>query len=302
LIACTVGALLVAAGAAAVMLDAGDPAPGSRASPAVPTAGNSAVPDFYINGGTWAHYSGPENGFSGKNFDPPPAGAPGARGPIGSHPDYPHIGNGTPGQAATPRIGNDTSPLLKPWAAEQMRKTREAIVAGGVPFDPAARCWPAGVPAVISFANQPMQILQTPDVVYLLYERGQVARRVYMNREHSANPPQTWYGESVGRYENGDTLVIDTIGLMDEGVIDVFNVPHSRALHVIERYRLIEGGNRIELTITVDDPETFTQVWSAGKIMEPTDDKVQEVLCQVGNDDVFNQGLRPVPTATRPDF
>jgi hypothetical protein len=271
--------------------------------PAAPEPVSSAgVPDFYTNAGSWSHYSGPENGFSGKNFDPPPEGAPGARGPIGAHPDHPHIGNGTPGQAATERIGNDTNPLLKPWAAAEMKKTREAILAGGVPYDPAARCWPAGVPAVISFANQPMEILQTPEVVYMLYERGQVARRVYMNQEHSANPARSWYGESVGRYENGDTLVIDTIGLMETGVIDVFNVPHSGALHVVERYRLIEGGNKIELTITVDDPETFTEIWSAGKTMVPGEDQIGEVLCQVGNDDVFNQGLRPVPTAAKPDF
>ena len=265
-------------------------------------SGPTRVPDFYANGQSWAHVSGPENGYSGKNFDPPPPGAPGARGPIGWHPDHPHIGNGTPGLRPTPRIGNDTNPLLKPWAAEQMRKTREAIVAGGTPYDPAARCWPAGVPAVITFANQPTQFLQTPDQITILYERGQVARRVSMNRRHTPNPRATWYGESVGSYENGDTLVIDTIGLTDKSFIDVFNVPHSKALHVIERYRLIEGGRRIELTITVDDPETFTQTWSAGKMMEVSDEPVGEVLCQVNNDDIHNQGLRPVPTAARADF
>jgi hypothetical protein len=296
---------MLIAGAAVVVLGAAGALflmNGEQTAPAPQPVSSEGVPDFTISGFTWAHYSGPENGFSGKNFDPPPEGAPGAKGPIGWHPDYPHIGNGTPGQAATPRIGNDTNPLLKPWAAEEMRKTREAIVAGGVPYDPAARCWPGGVPAVISFANQPMQFLQTPTEVIMLYERGQVARHVYLNQEHSANPSRTWYGESVGRYENGDTLVIDTVGLLDKGVIDVFNVPHSGALHVIEKYRLIDGGNKIELTITVDDPETFNEIWSAGKTMEPTDDKVQEVLCQVGNDDTFNQGLRPVPTAAKHDF
>jgi hypothetical protein len=261
-----------------------------------------AVPDFYAGGFGWQHYTGPENGFSGKNFDPPPRGAPGARGPIGWHPDYPHIGNGTPGQTPTPRIGNDTSPLLLPWAQAAMKKTREAIVAGGVPFDPAARCWPAGVPAVVSFANQAMEFLQTADEVIMLYERGQVVRRVTLNRPHSANPQPTWYGESVGHYENGDTLVIDTIGLTDKTFIDVFNVPHTKQLHVVERYRLIDGGNKIELTMTVEDPGTFTQVWSAGKTMEPTRDRVGEVLCQVNNDDKYNQGLRPVPTAAVPDF
>ncbi|MGZ8466292.1 MAG: hypothetical protein ACXWXT_12165, partial [Candidatus Binatia bacterium] len=262
-------------------------------SPLAPAqaANAQAIPDFYANGLTWSHISGPENGYSGKNFDPPPPGAPGARGPIGFHPDHPHIGNGTPGQTPTPRIGNDTNPLLRPWAAEQMKKTREAIVAGGVPFDPAARCWPAGVPAVISFANQATQFLQTRDQVIILYERGQVVRRIHLNQAHTKAPEPTWYGESVGHYENGDTLVVDTIGMTDKSFIDVFNVPHSKALHVIERYRLLDGGKKLELTITVEDPQTFTQVWSAGKMMQPAREPVGEVLCQVNNDDNLNQGL-----------
>ncbi len=263
-----------------------------------PANAAEVVPDFYASGFGWQHAPN----ASGKNFDPPPPGAPGAAGPIGAHPNHPHVGNGTPGQAATPRIGNDGSPLLLPWAAENMKKTRLAIEAGGVPFDPAARCWPGGVPAVVSFANQPMEILQTPDLVVLLYERGQVARRIYMNRPHAQNLTPTWYGESVGHYENGDTLVIDTIGMTDKSFVDVFNVPHTKALHIIERYKIIDGGNKIELVITVDDPQTFTQTWSVMKLMEPSRERVGEVLCQVGNDDVYNQGLRPVPTAATPDY
>ena len=258
----------------------------------------TAVPDFYASGFGWQHAPN----ASGKNFDPPPPGSPGAAGPIGAHPDHPHVGNGTPGQAPTPRIGNDTNPLLRPWAAAAMKKTRETIVDGGVPYDPAARCWPAGVPAVVSFANQPMEILQTPDMVVLLYERGQVARRVYLNQPHSQNPTPTWYGESVGHYEGDNMLVIDTIGMLDKSFIDVFNVPHTKALRVIERYTMIDGGNKMQLTMTIDDPETFTQIWSAGKLLEPSRERIGEVLCQVGNDDVYNQGLRSVPTAATPDF
>ena len=260
------------------------------------------IPDFYQGGGTWSSLDGVWNGYSGKNFDPPPSWAPGARGPIMWHPDHPQIGNGVDGFDPTPRIGDDTSPLLQPWAQAHMRQIREAIVAGGVPFDPAARCWPAGVPAVVTFANSPWQFLQFPNKVILLYQRGQVARQIYLNEEHSAEPAPMWYGESVGHYEYGSTLVIDTIGLTDKTTVDVFNTPHTESLHVGERYHLYQGGQRIELIFTVDDPETFTTPWSASKTFQRGEGAIGEVLCQVNNDDRFNQGMRPVPFSDTPDF
>jgi hypothetical protein len=60
-------------------------------------------------------------------------------------------------------------------------------------------------------------------------------RRVYLADKHSANVKTSWYGESIGRYE-GDTLVVDTIGLDDRTLVDGFGTPHTKELHVIERY------------------------------------------------------------------
>jgi hypothetical protein len=79
---------------------------------------------------------------------------------------------------------------------------------------------------------------------------------------HSANPKPSWYGESVGHYE-GDTLVVDTIGQNTKTFLDVYRTPHSEKLHVVERWRTIDGGNGLELKITVDDPDAFYQPWSA---------------------------------------
>ena len=70
------------------------------------------------------------------------------------------------------------NPLLKPWAAEQMKKTREEIVAGGVPFDPAAHCWPPGVPAIATFGVAPFYFLQNEGEVTIVYERGQVGENL----------------------------------------------------------------------------------------------------------------------------
>lgn len=249
----------------------------------------AAIPDFYRNNTGW---STPR----GKNLEPPPPGAPGVAGPIGNHPDHPHFGNIT--GMPTPRIGDDTNPLLTPWAADQMRRTRESIVAGTAPFDPAARCWLPGVPAIISFGVAPMYFLQTPDEVVILYERGQLARHVHLNREHSQDLVPSWHGESIGWYE-GDALVVDTIGLNDMTVVDVFNVPHSQSLHVVETYRVVEG--QLQVVVTVEDPEAFTEIWSASKSFEAGPEAMQEIICQEGADN-FTEGQAPIPTALQLDF
>jgi hypothetical protein len=259
------------------------------ASTPLSAAEGGTIPDFYRNNTAW---STPR----GKNLDPPPPDTPGAHGPIGDHPDYPHMGNisGMP----TPRIGDDTNPLLLPWASERMRQTREEIVSGIAPFDPAARCWLPGVPGILSYGVAPMYFLQTPEAVTIVYERGQLARTILLNQPHSENPVLSWHGESIGHYE-GDTLVVDTIGLDDRAVIDVFNVPHTTQLHVVERYRIVD--DVLHVLLTVDDPGTFTAPWSASKTFDAGNTTMEEVICQEGADN-FTEDQVPIPVATRFDF
>ena len=262
-------------------------------SMAAAPAPTPTVPNFILD-----HKSGWRH-FGGKNFVPAPAGFPDMGG-LGEHPDHPHIGNNE-AAAATKRIGNDGAPILLPWAREQMQKTREAIVAGGVPFDPADRCWPAGVPAIITFAVEPLYFLHTPTEVVMLYQRGQVVRHVYLTRRHTPNLKPSWYGESIGWFE-GETFVVDTIGFSNKSFVDVFNTPHTEALHTVERYTLVDNGQVLQAVMVVEDPGTFTRPWAAMKLHRRTPNVVEESLCQVNNDDRFGQGLRPVPAAARPDF
>jgi hypothetical protein len=257
----------------------------------------AAVPDFYRNNTPW---STPR----GKNFEPPPPDTPGAHGPIGEHPDHPNISNverSSSGGVTTPRIGNDGNPLLKPWAAEQMAKTREAILAGGTPYDPAAHCWPPGVPAVASFGVAAFYFLQEREKVTIVYERGQIAREIYLNEELPENPKPQWHGYSVGRYD-GDTLVVETSGLTDKTFIDVFNVPHTTALVVTERYRIGED-NRLHLLMTVDDPNTFNEPFTMYKTYDAGDQPLmEEVVCQEAGGDRFDETARQPPEDTTPDF
>jgi hypothetical protein len=90
--------------------------------------------------------------------------------------------------------------------------------------------------AADELTQSPGFLAQTPKEVWIIVPSNQQVSRVYMDVPHSANPKPCWCGESVGHYE-GDTLVIDTIGLYDKTVVDVYRTPHTEKLHVVERWR-----------------------------------------------------------------
>jgi hypothetical protein len=131
-------------------------------------------------------------------------------------------------------------------------------------------------------------------------------RRVYLNQKHSANPTPSWYGESVGHYENGDTLVVDTIGLNDKTYVDNYRTPHTTQLHVVERFQIVDGGNALDVKVRVEDPGAFTMPWNAvqhyRRDQRPGEVPLHEMVCAENNEDHFNQGLVPIPRADKPDF
>jgi hypothetical protein len=130
----------------------------------------------------------------------------------------------------------------------------------------------------------------------------QTVRRIYLNVPHSKNVKPSWYGESVGHYENGDTLVVDTIGLSDRTFVDGYRTPHTTKLHVVERFKITNGGKTLDASFTADDPGTFYKPWGARRARDRVVALFEETLCQLNNDDVFHQGFDPVPTADHPDF
>jgi len=136
-------------------------------------------------------------------------------------------------------VGDYSKPLLKPQAAEVVKKHGE-IELSGVPAPiPSNQCWPGGVPFV--FWNIGMQMFQQPHQITILYSFGEV-RHVRLNQSHPAQVTPSWYGDSVGHYE-GDTLVIDTVGIKADrpfAMIDMYGTPYTQALHVVERYRLLD--------------------------------------------------------------
>jgi hypothetical protein len=119
-----------------------------------------------------------------------------------------------------------------------------------------------------------------------------------MDMPHSANPTPSWYGESVGHYE-GDTLVIDTIGLSNKAVLDVYRTPHTEKLHVVERWRMTDGSQMMEATFTVDDPDTFYQPWSGMRRYRRAQREISELICAENNHHLFDYHI---PVSNEPDF
>jgi len=235
---------------------------------------------------------------AGDDFLPPESGP----GPVLADPAHPYVTN----QAGQPtyRVADLSNPILKPWAIEQMKTANDEVLAGKVPFVARERCWPGGVPAYDIYRRvSPTFIIQTPKLVLLVWRSDSQLRHVYMNVPHTANPKPSWYGESVGHYE-GDTLVVDTIGQNDKTFIDNYRTPHTEQIHVVERFRLIEDGNKLEVSIEVDDPGAFNMPWRAiQRFRRYTDEGLgRETVCAENNTNFLGYDVKPIPQATRADF
>ena len=147
-------------------------------------------------------------------------------------------------------------------------------------------------------------------------------RRIYLDVPHSKNVKPSWYGESVGHYE-GDTLVVDTIGLNDRTYVDNFLTPHTDKLHVVERFRVIEGGRTLEVRFHVEDAGAFTMPWDAVARFKRIEPGVADNSLVVPNDGTngrseagplteqscaesplvtFASDGAPIPQAVKPDF
>jgi hypothetical protein len=220
---------------------------------------------------------------------------------------------------------------LQPWAAEVLKKFGEISLAGQGFASPRNQCWPEGVPFV--FINRGMQMLPQPDKITILYPFDHQFRQVRMNQPHPAQLTPSWYGDSVGRYE-GDELVIDTVGIKIGrfSMIDWFGTPYTQALHLVERYRLLDyeatmkavewaakehaqsdnpgsgprpdpsyKGKGLQIRLTVEDAGAFTMPWSATLTFRRALDEWRELVC-AENTQWHPGTYSEVPTANRPDF
>jgi hypothetical protein len=157
------------------------------------------------------------------------------------------------------------------------------------------------VPVFLLNPARPTYFVQTPKEVLMMWETDHVVRHIYMDVPHSANPKPSWYGESVGHYE-GNELVIDTIGQNGFSFLDNFRTPHGPKLHVIERYRVIEGGRTLETELTIEDSDTLIKPWHVVHRARRVDQPMQESSCAESGGDHFAVDAEPIPQAERADF
>ena len=229
-------------------------------------------------------------------------------GPIRNDPDYPYLSNAEAnrlGQQPTVRITNTKDPVLKPWVQQEIQKSNEELLQGDrqVPFTAQSRCWPGGVPGQLLYPFEPVYFIQTPKEVWMIWQRDHVVRRIFLDRPHSKNIKPSWFGESVGHYEHGDTLVVDTIGLSTQkSYIDNFRTPHSEQEHVVERFSIAPDGESMSAIARVEDPGAFNGPITMKEYWFKAKQPIIETICAENNADFFHQGLYPVPQATTPDF
>ena len=236
--------------------------------------------------------------------DPPPGYGHGPIKPDPAHPFTSNVEAARTGTQPTKRIGNAKDPVLKPWAAAEMQASNEAALRNemAIPFAAQARCYPGGVPGQLLYPFEPLYFIQTPKEVRMMWQRDHMVRRIFLTDQHSEHVTPSWFGESIGHYENG-ALVVDTIGLSTKNsYIDNFRTPHSEKLHVVERFTIDPDGKNLTALVTVDDPDTFNAPLTMQQRWFKVNAPMKETVCSENNQDYFNQGLFPIPEANEPDF
>lgn len=176
-------------------------------------------------------------------------------------------------------------PPFQPDALKQYEANRAGVTdpndKGLDELDPLTYCFPPGTPRSM-IMPYPFEIVQLPNVIYILFEFGSGIRRIYTDgRKHPDDIAPAWMGHSVGTWQ-GDTLVVDTVGLRPETWIDPTGVPHSDALHMVERFRRSKA-DTLEVQFTFDDPKTFTKPWGGTRIYHPDTSDVSDYFVCEGN-------------------
>ena len=225
-------------------------------------------------------------------------------------------------------VGYYTNPILKPHAAEVVKKFGEISLKGITFPSPSNQCWPEPVPYI--FKHMGMALLQQPHMITFIYNEDHEVRQVRMNQPHPAQVMPSWHGDSVGHYE-GDTLVIDTVGNRTDrpyAMIDMFGTPYTKALHVVERYRLVDrdaakdalargvkenwhpqgpidinyDGKYLQIHVTVEDEGVFTTPWSATVTYVRNPAEWQEIVCAENRHEYYSNKDSDVPQADKVDF
>ncbi len=178
---------------------------------------------------------------------------------------------------------------LTPKAAERSKAYAERLARGENITSEIANCVPPGLIGIMA-QPYPIEFLFTPGKVTIAIETHSQMRRIFTDgRSHSEDPDLFWQGNSIGRWE-GDTLVVDTIGLDPAAPPgDQIMPPGLRftdKAHVVERIQMVDDDTRIRITTTVDDPEVLLKPWTfVRNYLRHRDWDIREYTCQQNNRD-----------------
>jgi hypothetical protein len=156
-------------------------------------------------------------------------------------------------------------PPLTAWGRTQFNAAKSADQkkqgGGAGAEDPHKFCDPVGMPRA-DLTKRPIEIVETPDEVFIFYEEDHSWRQIYMDgRALPEGPDPSFLGYSVGKWE-GDTLVVDTVGLNDKTWLDGAGHPHSDAMHVVERIRRA-GADTLQISLTIEDAKAYSKTWTS---------------------------------------
>ncbi len=178
-------------------------------------------------------------------------------------------------------IGADAVPY-QPWAK---KVADERATGAHSREDPDANCLPQGVPK-ISWVPAPWKLVQTPDLIVVVYEAFTLWRQIFMDGRRlgeGANP--SWLGYSTGHWD-GDTLVVDSRGFNGKIWLDQLGKPTTEKLHVIERFKRTDYGH-MTIEATIDDPGAYTKPWTVKTTYHLLPDtELLEFICNENNQDL----------------
>jgi hypothetical protein len=175
----------------------------------------------------------------------------------------------------TADLTRNTTAQLTPWGQEQFAK-----------FDGKTNpCLPVGVTRLTN-APDPIQLVQTPQRLVILYESWQSFRSIPTDgKDHSISPDPSWLGTSVAHWD-GDTLVVNVTKLNDKTALDTVGHPHSDQLHLTEKFRRT-GPATMSYEVTVDDPKAYTAPWTQSRVFKLMPNiELMEYVCLENEKDI----------------
>jgi hypothetical protein len=192
-------------------------------------------------------------------------------------------------------INEKLRPPLTPWGQSRFDAAVPLVgprAVAGKENNPALHCEPESVPKSLVLPN-PFEIIQIPGRMFMFFEQYHLWRTIWTDgRPLPKDPDPTWLGYSMGHWE-GDTFVVDTIGMNDKPWVDSYGNPRSEQMHLTERYRRLDH-DTMEMQIIMDDPKSYTKPW----VNPPTKFKLEpnweiaEFFCIVDEENSYGDAVR----------